>query len=409
MTQRTQREHRSSARELRGFDLLTDTDLARLARGLVSTSYSDSAGSTHAFYHYPARFSPAVARAVIESFSEPGDWVLDPFMGGGTTIIEGLALGRNMLGVDLNSLAHFVTRVRTTPVTARDERSVRAWARRCADKLRRVRDVGGSYPPITNLPGTTKRFIADALRMSEHLQSRKRRDLARCVLLRLGQWALDCRDFRPPRRDRLASQLERFADDMLVGLGEFTGLCKGAGLSPSSIARSRRLLCRNAVGLDADSRFRTLSERPRLVLTSPPYPSVHVLYHRWQYRGRKETAAPYWIANLRDGHPESYYTGGSRTPKGRRDYFNMIASAFRSIRTFMASDGVVVQLVGFSDAATQLPQYLRAMEEAGFEECHGVLGNTSRLGRRVPNRKWYAKLQGNLDASSELLLVHRPV
>jgi hypothetical protein len=30
-------------------------------------------GLTHGFYKYPARFSPAFARAAVEAFSNPGD------------------------------------------------------------------------------------------------------------------------------------------------------------------------------------------------------------------------------------------------------------------------------------------------------------------------------------------------
>jgi DNA modification methylase len=75
-------------------------------------------GLTHGFYLYPARFPPEIAHSVISAFSRPGDWVLDPFMGGGTSIVEGLAQGRQMLGIDVNALAHFVTTVRTTPLSA---------------------------------------------------------------------------------------------------------------------------------------------------------------------------------------------------------------------------------------------------------------------------------------------------
>jgi hypothetical protein len=141
-----------------------------------------------------------------------------------------------------------------------------------------------------------------------------------------------------------------------------------------------------------------------LVLTSPPYPGVNVLYHRWQYRGRKETPAPYWIANVQDGCGQSFYTGGSRTPTGLRNYFNMIVNAFRSVARVLAPDGHVVQLVGFSNAPSQLPVYLDCMRTAGFEECEF---QSRRLSRRVPNRKWYATLKGSVDASRELLLIHR--
>ena len=50
-------------------------------------------GLTHNFYKYPARFSPEFARAAIEAFTEPGDLVLDPYVGGGTTLVEARALG----------------------------------------------------------------------------------------------------------------------------------------------------------------------------------------------------------------------------------------------------------------------------------------------------------------------------
>ena len=42
--------------------------------------------------------------------------VLDPFMGGGTTIVEGLKLGCQVVGVDLNPVAWFVTKKEVDPV-----------------------------------------------------------------------------------------------------------------------------------------------------------------------------------------------------------------------------------------------------------------------------------------------------
>jgi hypothetical protein len=90
-------------------------------------------GHTHSFYRYPARFSPLFVREVIRQFSRPGEVVLDPFMGGGTTIVEALAQGRKAIGIDLNSLAHFVSTVKTTPLSVPDvnllEECVRAGAK----------------------------------------------------------------------------------------------------------------------------------------------------------------------------------------------------------------------------------------------------------------------------------------
>jgi hypothetical protein len=131
-----------------------------------------------------------------------------------------------------------------------------------------------------------------------------------------------------------------------------------------------------------------------------------VLYHRWQYRGRKETPAPYRIASVVDGAGASFYTAGSRTPTGLKNYFQIITDVFKSVRALVRDDSVIVQLVGFARAREQLPLYFAAMEEAGFTPCEGITGT---LGRRVPNRKWYATLQGAVDASAEVLMIHRPV
>ncbi len=65
-------------------------------------------GLTHGIYRYPARFSPMFARAAIEMFTKPGDTVYDPFMGGSTSLVEALSLGRNAVGNDLNQLAVFL-------------------------------------------------------------------------------------------------------------------------------------------------------------------------------------------------------------------------------------------------------------------------------------------------------------
>ncbi|UCE74376.1 MAG: site-specific DNA-methyltransferase [Methanomassiliicoccales archaeon] len=61
---------------------------------------------------YPARFSPAFASTAIELFSNPGDIVLDPYMGGGTTIVEAMVAGRRAIGADLNSLFKFLIKVK---------------------------------------------------------------------------------------------------------------------------------------------------------------------------------------------------------------------------------------------------------------------------------------------------------
>src|SRR5438105_4300163 len=92
-------------------------------------------GLTHGFYKYPARFSPTFARTTIETFTEPGDLVIDNHVGGGTTLVEALATGRHAIGVDISALAEFVTRVKTTLFSDAELDRLEAWARRAASGI----------------------------------------------------------------------------------------------------------------------------------------------------------------------------------------------------------------------------------------------------------------------------------
>lgn len=85
-------------------------------------------GLTHGYYKYPARFSPAFVRSAITTFTQPGDLVLDPHVGGGTTLVEALAAGRNGVGVDISTLAEFVANVKTTVLSEFELEKLASWA-----------------------------------------------------------------------------------------------------------------------------------------------------------------------------------------------------------------------------------------------------------------------------------------
>lgn len=67
-------------------------------------------------HRYFARRPWSVFNELIRHYSNPGSIVLDPFCGGGVTIIEGLKLRRKVIGVDLNPMATFITRMEAIDV-----------------------------------------------------------------------------------------------------------------------------------------------------------------------------------------------------------------------------------------------------------------------------------------------------
>jgi DNA modification methylase len=71
-------------------------------------------GKSHTFYRYPAAFSPLFAETIIKNFTKPGETILDPFVGGGTSAVEALSLQRKFYGVDVNPLSILISKVKTT-------------------------------------------------------------------------------------------------------------------------------------------------------------------------------------------------------------------------------------------------------------------------------------------------------
>lgn len=368
-------------------------------RGVVS-------GYTHDFYRYPARFSPLFARAAIELFSKPGDTVLDCFAGGSTTLVECLAAGRNAVGLDISQLAVFLAQAKTALLTEKDFDALLEWAIDTAPLMSPLQPVErhtewqeAGYQ--RNLPWRFRKAAEQGLNAADDLPPRLR-GVARCIVLRTIQWASDGKK-QFPRMADVRDRLIEFAIAATEGLRELADKVKEtSGNTPTFIEAFN-------AGAETITTVPSvlLKESPaKLVVTSPPYPGVHVLYHRWQTWGGKESPAPFWIADCLDGQGCAYYTfGDRRTHTHEDDYFNRLRQAFAEVRKVLAKGAVVVQLVGFAKPQEHLARYLEAMEAAGFEEYGTDEG--AQYWRPVPNRKWYTWLRPEAKQAAEVMLIHR--
>ena len=59
---------------------------------------------------YRGNWTPYVPRNLIVRYSKEGDWILDQFVGSGTTLVESKLLNRNAIGVDINPKAVALTK-----------------------------------------------------------------------------------------------------------------------------------------------------------------------------------------------------------------------------------------------------------------------------------------------------------
>jgi len=364
-------------------------------------------GITHCFYRYPARFAPSFARSCIETLSEPGQIVLDPYMGGGTTAVEAMAMGRHFIGCDINSLSVFVSRAKITVLSNLEMDAVEAWANhsvpllRCKDSLA-SHDAELHYRPRnTSLPQARwlRKILAVALASAKReLKSLDAIRFGRCALLNAGQWALNGRR-RIPNADGLRKRITEVTNEMLVSIRQLSNLRRNS--------HSRIVLCeQDAESIDANEEV-TQSGPADLVVTSPPYPGIHILYHRWQVDGRKESDTPYWLADCSDGDGAAYYNFADRRQTAETRYFEKALRSFSAVRRVMRKGAMLVQLLAFSRPRSQLRRYCRMMEKAGFREVREK--GERRTWRPVPGRRWYANLKGGLPSSREVVMVHQAV
>ncbi len=367
-------------------------------------------GLTHGFYKYPARFSPAFARAAIEIFTKRGDLVLDPHVGGGTTLVEARALGREALGVDISPLAEFVTNVKCTIFSEAELYTLTKWMATLSNTvhIRRPSPHFADYAELGYYKHLDhprrwrlRKAIEQALGRAVALTSPRLERFARCVVLRTAQWALDGRS-KQTSVEEFRQALQTFGAEMLQGAQELREAVLANGRNALTV------LNRSSAGLEHDIRLSGL-RRPRLVVTSPPYPGVHVLYHRWQVDGRKEAPLPFMIAKKFDGAGGSYYTMGDRKYPGLETYFNAIHATMSSVAEIADERTIIVQMLAFSDPNWQLERYLETMKEAGLREVFlpSLAGHhDGRLWRSVPNRRWYSDQRGDTPGSHEVVLIH---
>lgn len=366
-------------------------------------------GLTHRHYKYPARFSPLFVGTAIEAFSKPGDIVLDPYMGGGTTVVEAMVRGRRAVGCDLNSLAVFVARAKTTHLNEAETFAISAWVQECIPDLHyhfctSDLEAFSSDKRTKNLTiargRPLKKIISIALSKLGHLESANAQQFVRCALLNTAQWALNGRK-RQTTIEEFRTRFQGVIAEMLLGSADLSMTLRGT----TNPVFTPTLLHTSAENLSSQTPF-TDNEQVDLVVTSPPYPGVHILYHRWQIDGRRESPAPYWIANCMDGQGSAFYNFGDRKQENHNNYFAASLRTLRSIRSVMRKDALMVQMIAFSDPKRQLPRYLANMEEAGFRELKSPKNRAIRTWRDVPSRSWHATLQGRTKSSREVVLIH---
>jgi hypothetical protein len=99
--------------EFPSFEEIGHGDLLSLALSANTT------GLTHGLHRFPAKYIPQVPRWALQQFTTEGSVILDPFMGSGTSLVEGLCKVHQSFGIDIDPLASMISRAKTAQYDVR--------------------------------------------------------------------------------------------------------------------------------------------------------------------------------------------------------------------------------------------------------------------------------------------------
>ena len=376
----------------------TDAITARLARLLdqdLSFTGGDRPHPLHAIHAFAAKFPAQLPRHFIEGLSEPGETVLDPMAGSGSTLLEGWLAGRRVVGVDLDPLAARQCRAKTMwvdpQVVEETGQRVLVNARRRAEVdhpletfRRELDDATNAFLDYWFLPETQAELAALALEVREETDSVLRNLLEvlfSATIVTKSGGVSRARDLAHSRPHRVADKQPRspfrmFENQVRHASRAFAETPDAGGASGSFIAADSR--CLPLAGNSVD-----------LIVTSPPYANAldYMRAHKfslvWLGQEIKE------LGSLR-----GKYIGAER--QSAQEAEPLPDNAQRVIATLSELD---------RPKSRVLSRYLLEMRQA-IEEMHRVIrpgraviivvGPSTMRGQRIATQEYLAGIAGQV-------------
>ena len=131
---------------------------------------SDTKEYTHCFHTYPAMMIPQIARNLLKMYGTENGWLLDPYCGTGTSLVEASLFGMHSVGCDINPLVRLIATAKSTPVclSTLDET-----LNRLNDHLFQVEFQEDKVPdaPIPNILNLAYWFSEESIRYLAYLRA----------------------------------------------------------------------------------------------------------------------------------------------------------------------------------------------------------------------------------------------
>lgn len=305
---------------------------------------------------YPAKFVAELPRALLSVLPmPPGTAVLDPFCGGGTTLVECQRMGLASVGIDLNPIACLMARVKTAPRPL----GLRESAIGVVDGARRAGNV--AIPSLPNLDHWFDRPIQHEL--ATLTEGIGKAPAAVRDALRLALSSIIVRVSRQESDTRYA------AIEKNVTRSDVSRLFLRAAIRLDDVLADRNYPLAAADVFEADTlKFdpSRLGCRVGMIITSPPYPNAYEywLYHKYRM---------YWLGfdplavKAREIGARAHFF--KRNHHTEDDFARQMARTFDLIREVLLPGGYACFVIGRSRIHGRDVDNARIVEEAaeGFD------------------------------------------
>jgi DNA modification methylase len=272
----------------------------------------DTLYATHGLHPYAAKCPPQLVKYGLRHYSEPGETILDPMVGSGTTLVEARLMGRHAIGYDIDPLARLIAQVKSREL---DDANIESAYEAVVEQTVGDLDIlkSGKAPPSLHERALPPDFhnqkywfspeVSTALAILSHHISEiampsEVRDflwVAFSSLILAKKSVANARDiihsrhhhYKHPSPPDVLAKFEARIRQMRKRMAEFRKQCEN---TPSATTEARL----------GDARcLRLEDESVDLVFTSPPYgtaldyPRAHFLAVAWMQRAFQLTVQEY--------------------------------------------------------------------------------------------------------------------
>lgn len=361
---------------------------------------AEAAEHSHGLHPYPAKFVAHLPRQAIRLLSLPGERVLDPFSGGGTSGVEAVLAGRDYIGIDANPVGNAIGRAKTTRLGGEDLHALRTLEARLL--ALQATDLDRDPPWLPTIPNVEKWYdggVFCALGVVRTLVLEVECAAARrLALLAFAQASARVSfqesETRYASRPRPIEILE-VPRAVVSELRRMRRIAEVVDLGPRG----------TAVFVNADARDPEGYQVPHasvgLIVTSPPYPNTYDyhLYHRFRL---------FWLgedpAELRRIEIGSHLKNqGIKEPDAA--YLDDMRAVLRNCLRVLMPARYALIVVGdglFKGEIFETARNLRAVaEDVGFE-------HVTTLDREIPGNRRSVTKPGRRLTREQLLVLRCP-